>query len=186
MGVTRTGETTATSTGVKKPAIAARSACTVTVGTTMLNGVASAAAGQPGQCFPGSGRDGPSSAGLGWLSLPAGRAATARERHEAHVQSARGFASCDAESSRTGDADGGADAVPAGTNWQMHMPGGMSIGGSIRSSTNALSIASPPGPDLHGPVNHIDRSTGPSIATPGRVEPSGWYEHDSTTRGAGE
>lgn len=168
MGVTRTGETTATSTGVKKLAVAARSACTVTVSTTMLNGVASAAAGQPGQCFPGSGRDGPSSAGLGWLSLPAGRAATARERHESHVQSARGFASCDAESSRTGNADGGAEAVPAGTNWQMHMPGGRSIGGSIRSSTNARSIAFPLSADSRERVNHIDWSTGASTATPGR------------------
>jgi hypothetical protein len=101
---------------VKKPAAATRSACTVTVGTTMLNGAASTAAGQPGQCFPGSGRDGPSSPGLGWLSLPAGIAAPAWERHEAHVQSARGFASCDAEGSRTGVADGGVDAVPTGTN----------------------------------------------------------------------
>lgn len=89
------------------------------------------------------------------------------------MQSARGLASCDAESSRDGEAGSGLDAVPAGTNWQMHMPGGRSIGGSIRSSTNARSIAFPLSADSREQVNHIDWSKGASTATPGRREPSG-------------
>lgn len=134
---TRTGEPTASAIGVKQPAAATRSDGTMTVGTVVVGGAAPTAAGQPGQCFPGP--NGPSAGGS---SSRPGSVGVARERHESHEQSGRGFATCDAACWRPEGTDwGGSDGVRIGTNRQMHMPGGMSSDGSIRSRTNARSIA---------------------------------------------
>ena len=143
-GAARTGETTASEMGAKKPTTAARSACTVTVGTAILNGTAPSAAGQPGQCFPGHGPDGPC-VGAGCSSPCSGKVNDVCElRHESHAQSGGGFVPCATEVGLLGDVDQGvAGAVPIGTSRQMHMPGGMSVAGSVRSRTNVRNIASP-------------------------------------------
>lgn len=114
-----------------------KSASSVRVGSTKLSGRESAAAGQPGQCSvgPRTGSRGGSS-----LSCPA---TAPRDRHESHAQSFFGLWVCDAAERRSAGMVETGDAFATGVNWQMHMPGGMSSGGRIRSKTSTRAISVP-------------------------------------------
>lgn len=133
----------ASASGVCKSAAAMTSVGAVTADTVMASGAASAAAGQPGQCLPGTGAFDPPSGAERCRPFSFG-SAVARARHASHAQSACAFAAWAVEKPSGGVADrAAAEGGVIGTNWQTHMPGGVSNAGSVRKKTSTRDITSP-------------------------------------------
>lgn len=107
------------------------------------------AAGHPGHCFPGLGHDFLLSELPEWWLHPAPLGAFSADERAWRLPQVQAVVSvegaCASSDAEEGRAEAGSAIPPHGTNWQMHMPGGMSSAGATRRRTRARTARILPG-----------------------------------------